>query len=217
MVVDLCVREGPDAVRWLAELGARVLARATNGELDLGREGGHSARRIVHAGDITGREIERALLDAVRASPNIRVLEWHMGVDLITLSKFGGPDQCVGAYVLDETHGAVETILARATVLATGGAGKVYLYTTNPDVATGDGVAMAFRAGAEIANMEFYQFHPTVPLPPARQELPRSARRCAARARCCALPGRRRRSWRGTIRSAISRRATSWRAPSTSR
>src|SRR6195952_3030557 len=84
-----------------------------------------------------------------------------MGVDLITMSKFGGPDQCVGAYVLDEKGGKVETILARATILATGGAGKVYLYTSNPDVATGDGVAMAYRAGAEIANMEFFQFHPT--------------------------------------------------------
>src|SRR6202000_1704580 len=90
-----------------------------------------------------------------------KILEWHMGVDLITMSKFGGPDQCVGAYVLDEKAGTVETILARATILATGGAGKVYLYTSNPDVATGDGVAMAYRAGAEISNMEFYQFHPT--------------------------------------------------------
>ncbi|MGH9442809.1 MAG: L-aspartate oxidase, partial [Thermoanaerobaculia bacterium] len=115
----------------------------------------------VHAGDITGREIQRALAAEVSRHPNIRVLDWHMGVDLITLSKFGGPDYCVGAYVLDEKKGTVETILARATILATGGAGKVYLYTTNPDVATGDGVAMAHRAGAEVSNMEFYQFHPT--------------------------------------------------------
>jgi L-aspartate oxidase len=161
VVVDLCVREAPDAIAWLAEIGTRF-SRAEDGEFDLGREGGHSERRVVHAGDITGREIQRALLAAVRAHPNVRMLEWHMGVDLITLSKFGGPDQCVGAYVLDEKTGHIETILARATVLATGGAGKVYLYTSNPDVATGDGVAMAFRAGAEIANMEFYQFHPTV-------------------------------------------------------
>jgi L-aspartate oxidase len=161
IVVDLCVREAPAAIHWLAELGA-AFSRSSGGELDLGREGGHSERRIVHAGDITGREIERALLAAVHASPNIELREWHMGVDLITLSKFGGPDHCVGAYVLDEKRGHVETIVARATVLATGGAGKVYLYTSNPDVATGDGVAMAFRAGAEVANMEFYQFHPTV-------------------------------------------------------
>ncbi len=161
VVVDLCVREGPDEIRWLMELGAEF-TKNEQGELDLGREGGHTARRVVHAGDISGREIERALLDAVRQAPNIQLLEWHMGIDLITLSKFGGPDQCVGAYVLDEKKGTVDTLLARATVLATGGAGKVYLYTSNPDVATGDGVAMAYRAGAEIANMEFYQFHPTV-------------------------------------------------------
>ena len=145
----------------LADRGARLHA-PSDGEWDLGREGAHSERRIVHAGDITGREIERALLAALRASPNVRLLEWHMGVDLITLSKFGGPDHCIGAYVLDERRGVVETIVARATVLATGGAGKVYLYTSNPDVATGDGIAMAFRAGAEVANMEFFQFHPTV-------------------------------------------------------
>ncbi len=161
VVVDLCVREAPEAVRWLSEVGARF-SKEDDGQFELGREGGHSERRVVHAGDISGREIERALLDAVRASPNITLLEWHMGVDLITLSKFGGPDQCVGAYVLDEQSGQVMTIVARATVLATGGAGKVYLYTSNPDVATGDGVAMAYRAGAEVANMEFYQFHPTV-------------------------------------------------------
>jgi L-aspartate oxidase len=161
VVVDICAREAPEAVKWLAATGARF-SRDDDGQYELGREGGHSERRIVHAGDISGREIERALLDAVRASPNITLLEWHMGIDLITLGRFGGPDQCVGAYVLDERAGQVKTILARATVLATGGAGKVYLYTSNPDVATGDGVAMAYRAGAEVANMEFYQFHPTV-------------------------------------------------------
>jgi L-aspartate oxidase len=130
-------------------------------DFDLAREGGHSARRVIHAGDITGREVERALLEAAEANPRIRFLEQHMAVDLIMLSKFGGPDACAGAYVLDKQSGAVHTHLARATVLATGGAGKVYLYTSNPDVATGDGVAMAWRAGATIANMEFYQFHPT--------------------------------------------------------
>jgi L-aspartate oxidase len=161
VVVDLCVRRGPDAVRWLMELGARF-SRDAAGELDLGREGGHTARRIVHAGDVTGKEIERVLLEVVARHPNIELLEWHMGVDLITMSKFGGPDRCVGAYVLDEREGRVETVVARATVIATGGAGKVYLYTSNPDVATGDGVAMSYRAGAEITNMEFYQFHPTV-------------------------------------------------------
>jgi L-aspartate oxidase len=159
--VDLCVRDAPDAIRWLSELGA-TFSTTTGGDLDLGREGGHSERRVVHAGDITGREIQRALLAALREHPNIRLLEWHMGVDLIMLSSFGGPEVCVGAYILDESRGVVDTVVARATVLATGGAGKVYLYTSNPDVATGDGIAMAFRAGAEVANMEFFQFHPTV-------------------------------------------------------
>jgi L-aspartate oxidase len=161
VVVNLCVREAPEAIRWLLDVGVEF-TRRDDGSLDLGREGGHSERRVAHAGDITGAEVERVLLERARQHQNIRLLEWHMGVDLITMSKFGGPDRCVGAYVLDEKLGRVEQYLAKATVLATGGAGKVYLYTSNPDVGTGDGVAMAFRAGAEVANMEFYQFHPTV-------------------------------------------------------
>jgi L-aspartate oxidase len=126
VVVELCVREAPSAIAWLTDMGARF-SEGQSGALDLGREGGHTERRIVHAGDITGQEIQRALWDAVRESSNIRVLDWHMAIDLITLSNFGGPDRCVGAYVLDERRGAVETVLASATVLATGGAGKVYL------------------------------------------------------------------------------------------
>ena len=110
---------------------------------------------------MVGAYPERALVEAVATKANIRIFEEHMAVDLITLAKYGGPEVCAGAYVLDVDQGKVVTILARATVLASGGAGKVYLYTTNPDVATGDGIAMAFRAGAEVANMEFYQFHPT--------------------------------------------------------
>jgi L-aspartate oxidase len=165
-VVDLCVREGPARIAMLQSIGARFDKREdapSDGDvdLDLHLEAAHSARRIVHAKDMTGREVERALLEAVGNEPRIRVLEDHMAIDLITLAKYGGPEICAGAYVLDTAAGRVETILARATVLASGGAGKVYLYTTNPDVATGDGVAMAFRAGAEVANMEFYQFHPT--------------------------------------------------------
>ena len=159
--VDLCVKQGPEALRFLIELGAAFTA-GESGQLDLAREGGHSARRVAHAGDVTGAEIQRALVEAVLAHPRIEVREWHMGVDLIVDSRLGKPDRCVGAYALDETTGRVEKLLSRATVLATGGAGKVYLYTSNPDVATGDGVAMAYRAGAEIANMEFFQFHPTV-------------------------------------------------------
>jgi L-aspartate oxidase len=170
VVVEICAREGPPRIRELMARGASF-DLDERGELSLTREGGHSARRVVHVADATGAEVERALLAAARAHPNIQLFDHHMAIDLILLSRFGGPDACVGAYVLDdrasrEEPGAqkshrVEKFLARATVLATGGAGKVYLYTTNPDVATGDGVAMAFRAGAEIANMEFYQFHPT--------------------------------------------------------
>lgn len=180
--VELCVREAPDRIRMLQGFGARFdraqgVAHAdesspdlpppasTRGgagsDLDLHLEGGHSARRIVHTGDMTGREVERALVEAVASAKNVRVLDEHMAIDLITLAKYGGPEICAGAYVFDVEDGKVEKVLARATVLATGGAGKVYLYTTNPDVATGDGIAMAFRAGAEVANMEFYQFHPT--------------------------------------------------------
>ncbi len=168
--VRVCVEEAPERIRWLQSIGARLdkahessrdPSESSHAEFDLHLEGGHSARRIVHAADMTGREVERALLEAVQSKPRVRILEEHMAVDLITLAKHGGPEICAGAYVLDVGGGRVLTILARATVLATGGAGKVYLYTTNPDVATGDGVAMAYRAGAEIANMEFYQFHPT--------------------------------------------------------
>jgi L-aspartate oxidase len=166
-VVELCVKEGPERIAHLQDIGARFDKREEDElkdgdvDLDLHLEAAHSARRIVHSKDMTGREVERALLEAVAAQPRIRVLEDHMAIDLITLAKYGGPEMCAGAYVLDVGAGRVETVLARATVLATGGAGKVYLYTTNPDVATGDGVAIAFRAGAEVANMEFYQFHPT--------------------------------------------------------
>ncbi|HEY4120618.1 MAG TPA: L-aspartate oxidase [Byssovorax sp.] len=158
-VVAICANEGPVRVRELMERGAKF--DHAEGKVALTREGGHSARRVVHKADATGAEVERALVQQVRAEPNIRVLEEHTAIDLIMLSRFGGPEACAGAYVLDERAHAVKTLLARATVLATGGAGKVYLYTTNPDVATGDGVAMAYRAGAEIGNMEFYQFHPT--------------------------------------------------------
>ncbi len=164
-IVELVVADGPARI---AELRARGTAFSMAGgegghagELDLTREGGHSARRVVHAGDVTGKEVERALLAAVAANGRIRLIEHHTAVDLIELSKHGGPRAVAGAYVLEEKTGLVHTFAARATVLATGGAGKVYLYTSNPDVATGDGVAMAYRAGADIGNMEFFQFHPT--------------------------------------------------------
>jgi len=159
-VVELCVKDAPARIAMLESLGTRFDHRDAT-HLDLHLEGGHSARRVAHSADATGREVERAMLEAVRKSPRVRVLEEHMAVDLITLAKYGGPEVCAGAYVLDVATGKIATVLARATILASGGAGKVYLYTTNPDVASGDGIAMAYRAGAEIANMEFYQFHPT--------------------------------------------------------
>ncbi len=166
-VVRMVVTEGPERVRELMRLGADF-DLDPDGDLHLGREGGHSARRIVHAADMTGREVERALLAKVRAHANIDLLAYHFAVDLITEHHLGRrvsevwPDlHCFGAYVLDEETGKVVTVLAGATLLAAGGAGQVYLHTTNPAVATGDGVAMAYRAKARIANMEFIQFHPT--------------------------------------------------------
>ncbi|MBE9527874.1 MAG: L-aspartate oxidase [Proteobacteria bacterium] len=165
-IVEKVVRDGPAMIHELIELGVQFSSKKDGGtgELNLGKEGGHSERRIVHAKDITGRVIEQALLDAVRSNPNIKVYEDVIAVDLFTHSKFAGPtdtEEVWGAYALDKQSNVVHTFLSRITVLATGGAGKVYIYTSNPDVATGDGIAMAYRSGAEIANMEFMQFHPT--------------------------------------------------------
>jgi len=201
-VVRMIVQEGPERIGELIELGMKFSEREIPGpngarELDLGREGGHSKRRILHAKDVTGREIERALLSAVAQRPSINIFENHLAIDLVTTEKLaqrgrGAPpvpspsgiapsaadspialetnrragrppciDRCLGVYVLDNKTGKVETFVAPVVLLATGGCGKVYLYTTNPDIATGDGVAMAYRAGAGIANMEFVQFHPT--------------------------------------------------------
>jgi len=163
--VRAVVTGGPDRIAELVRLGMHFDRRETNGEneLDLGKEGGHSKRRILHFQDSTGMEIERALLEQIANHPRIEVMENHMAVDFITTGKLGYAMQnsCVGVYVLNEATGEVETLRSDVNVLATGGCGKVYLYTTNPDVATGDGVAMAWRAGATISNMEFIQFHPT--------------------------------------------------------
>jgi L-aspartate oxidase len=160
--VAVAVREGPGHIRALVERFGVEFTRDRTGEgFALGREGGHSTRRVVHAKDLTGRELERALLKAAAAHDRITLLPDHMAVDLLTMAKYGGPNSVFGAYVLDQRSGEVDTVVARATMLATGGAGKVYLYTSNPDVATGDGVAMAYRVGAKIGNMEFFQFHPT--------------------------------------------------------
>lgn len=159
--VEIAVRSGPDSIRRLMEWGTNFSAAEDGVGLELGREGGHSERRIVHASDMTGKEIERALLSAVAASPNITVLEDHVAIDLVVGEGLDGRPACVGVHVLDTVLGRVDTILSRLTTLATGGCGKVYLYTTNPDIASGDGIAMACRAGAPVRNMEFIQFHPT--------------------------------------------------------
>ena len=162
-VVRSIVRDGPGRIAELIEIGV-MFDQQSNGRPDLTREGGHAKRRILHSRDATGREIERALLEAVAKEPRITLLENHMAVDLITLRKLGLSavgDRCVGAYVLNEVTGEVLTLRTDRVILATGGCGKVYRYTTNPSIATGDGVAMAWRAGAPVANMEFIQFHPT--------------------------------------------------------
>jgi len=165
--VELVVRNGPRLIRELMEYGAEFTRK--NGELHLGREGGHSENRIVHAADMTGREIEQALVDNVKRHPDIEVFEHHFAIDLLTEHHLGrevsrdepDPINCFGAYVLDQEKGEICRMLAKSTVLATGGAGQVYLYSTNPPVATGDGIAMAYRAKARIENLEFIQFHPT--------------------------------------------------------
>lgn len=161
-VVRTIVSEGPALVRELIQLGVQFTV-STAGQYDLGKEGGHTRRRVLHARDITGQEIERALLAAVAATKNITVLENVLAIDLITSEKLGqpGPHRCLGCYALNTRTSEVETFAAGVTLLATGGSGKVYLYTSNPDIASGDGVAMAYRAGAPIAYMEFMQFHPT--------------------------------------------------------
>ncbi len=166
-VVRFVVTEGPERIRELVQWGVEFTHSTNDPEqFDLGREGGHSMRRVVHAKDLTGREIERALNEKASQEKNIRIFENHIAIDLIMKSSVLGQkiergDRCLGAYVLDIANNKVHTFRAKFIMLATGGAGKVYLITTNPDIATADGIAMAYRAGAKIANMEFIQFHPT--------------------------------------------------------
>ena len=164
--VEIMVREGPARLRELIDVGVRFTQR--DGTLDLGREGGHSTNRIVHSDDLTGHEIERGLLEAIAEKDNITIFEDHVAVELITQHHVQparaippGEIQCWGAYAYNSRSERVDTFLARAVMLCTGGLGQVYLHTTNPLIATGDGVAMAFRAGASVGNMEFIQFHPT--------------------------------------------------------
>ncbi|TFZ03949.1 L-aspartate oxidase [Ramlibacter humi] len=154
------VEHAPESIEWLRRLG--VPFSQEHGQLHLTREGGHSARRIVHVTDATGAAVQKTLIEHVRRTPNITLFEHHMLVDLVTSRRVGEvPERCLGLYALDELADEVVTFRAPHTILATGGAGKVYLYTTNPDTATGDGIAAAWRAGCRVTNMEFIQFHPT--------------------------------------------------------
>jgi len=160
------VEHGKETIEWLIEQGVSFTREHDDSGYHLTREGGHSHRRVIHAADATGHAVQATLAQKVRQHPNITLLENHIAVDLITTQKVKDPElinsnACLGAYVLNNTTGKVITIGAQNTVLASGGAGKVYLYTTNPDVSTGDGIAMAWRAGCRVANMEFIQFHPT--------------------------------------------------------
>ncbi|MFC1606645.1 L-aspartate oxidase [Candidatus Latescibacterota bacterium] len=164
-VVRTIIGDSPEMIEQLVDWGCRF-NREANGSMSLGREGGHTRNRIVHADDLTGREIEHALIDRIVEHPNITLFENHVAVDLLTEHNLGvirkpKDVNCYGAYALDAESGRVETFLSGTTLLATGGVGQVYLNTTNPDIATGDGIAMAFRAGARVGNLEFMQFHPT--------------------------------------------------------
>jgi len=162
-IVRKVVEEGPDRISELVEFGTHFSTRP-DGNFDLGQEGGHGKRRILHASDFTGKEIMHALTSSVSTNEKINLYEDHMAIDLITEAKFAKQqknNRCHGAYVLNKKESVVHTFLAGTTIIATGGAGKVYRFTSNPDVATGDGIAMAYRAGASIGNMEFFQFHPT--------------------------------------------------------
>lgn len=157
------VEAGPERIADLEKFGVVFDKGDSQSGYDLGREGGHTQRRILHAGDITGREVEAVLIDYVKKLPNVTIMENVCLIDLVTTRKLArkGKNRCVGAYAFREADGTIFAIRSPWTILATGGCGKVYLYTCNPDIATGDGIAIGWRAGAKIANMEFIQFHPT--------------------------------------------------------
>jgi L-aspartate oxidase len=167
-IVEMIVSQGPKRIRELEDLGLKFDRDPYNDMLNLGNEGAHSRRRIVHVGDFTGRAVQKVLMDSVARLPSVNVFENYVAVDLITESTSKAyssgsvkKNRCLGIYLLEVATSKIHTFLAPITVLATGGCGKVYLYTSNPDVATGDGIAIAYRAGARIANLEFVQFHPT--------------------------------------------------------
>ncbi|MCK4287061.1 MAG: FAD-dependent oxidoreductase, partial [Candidatus Lokiarchaeota archaeon] len=154
-VVRKIITQAPDRINDLIELGIEFTTNE-NGDYDLGKEGGHKERRILHVNDQTGQSIEQTLIDNVKKLNNVEIKEYWCAVNL-----YAENFKCFGAYVLDQESDEIHNIAAKVTILATGGAGKIYLYTTNPDISSGDGIAMAYRAGVIIANMEFYQFHPT--------------------------------------------------------
>jgi len=177
---DLCdpravcftIEHAQENIRWLLDQGIQFTTEEDNATFHLTREGGHSHRRVIHASDATGRVIETSLEDRARAHKNIAIYENHIAVDLITAEKLGhGENRCIGAYILDRQSDTVQVFRAPQVVLATGGASKVYLYTSNPDTSTGDGIAMAWRAGCRVSNMEFNQFHPTCLFHPEAKSL----------------------------------------------
>jgi L-aspartate oxidase len=212
------IEHSREAVEWLLAQGVPFTADDSSFGYHLTREGGHSQRRIIHAADATGAAVQATLLAKIQSHPSITLLDHHLTVDLITGRKLGLSHQrCLGAYVLDVTNDQVLTLGASFTVLATGGAGKAYLYTTNPDTSTGDGIAMAWRAGCRVANLEFVQFHPTCLYHPQARTIPDlggGARRgrpfcgCPTARRFMPDHDRARLNWP---------RGTSWPAPSTLR
>ncbi|MGZ3821886.1 MAG: L-aspartate oxidase, partial [Mucilaginibacter sp.] len=166
-VVEIVVKEGPERIREIIDYGTNF-DKTNEGMYDLAKEGGHSEFRVLHYKDITGWEIERSLLDQIHLNPNITVLTHYFAVDLITqhhlgefVDKSSNDITCYGVYALNTLNGMVEKILSKITVMASGGAGHIYSITTNPTIATGDGVAMVYRAKGKVRNMEFIQFHPT--------------------------------------------------------
>jgi len=164
-VVSYVAHRSQEALKWLSDLGVDFTKDQIKNNLHLTKEGGHSYRRIAHVADATGRAVQNVLIKRIKEHPNVTIFEDHIAVDLITSKKIEVKDSdknsCLGAYILENKTGDILTFSSKITILATGGASKVYLYTTNPDVSTGDGIAMAWRAGCRVANMEFVQFHPT--------------------------------------------------------
>ncbi|MDG2252830.1 MAG: L-aspartate oxidase [Methylophilaceae bacterium] len=164
-VVSFVANRSQEALKWLAEIGVDFTKDQIKNDLHLTKEGGHSYRRVAHVADATGRAVQNVLINKIKEHPNVTIFEDHIAVDLITSNKIevktNHKNSCLGAYVLENKTGNILTFSSKITILATGGASKVYLYTTNPDVSTGDGIAMAWRAGCRVANMEFVQFHPT--------------------------------------------------------